>query len=190
MVPRETYLTCQSLSGYSGAGKKLIAKYNDPLTSRDFKEGPHHYAMGLTHKHLPEMKEMTDLIHSPLFIPMVGPFYKGMTMTIPLFPELLKGVSHARDIHNLLEDHYENEKFINVLPFDWQEELIDGVFFSPQGCNDTNRLDIFVYGHEKQAMIMCRLDNLGKGASGAAVQNMNIMLGFPESAGLKSGQKS
>jgi N-acetyl-gamma-glutamyl-phosphate reductase len=187
IVSPDLSLTCQSLSGYSGAGKTLIEKYSDPLTSKDFKEGPHHYALGLTHKHIPEMKRQSGLNRAPLFTPMVGPFFKGMVVTIPLFIEDLKGVNHGQDIQRVLYDHYINEEYINVLPFDYQDDLIDGVFFHPQGCNDTNRLDIFVYANDCQAVILCRLDNLGKGASGAAIQNMNIMLGFKESCGLKSG---
>lgn len=185
LSPRER-ICCQSLSGYSGAGKKLIAKYEDPKTDPDFLAGPHHYALGLTHKHLPEMTERTGLQAVPLFTPMVGPFYKGMVVTVPLFVRQLNNVSHAGDVRELLARHYEREPFVNVLPLNAEEDFIDGVFFHPQGCNDTNRLDIFVYGHDDQVVILSRLDNLGKGASGAAVQNMNIMLGFDESTGLKA----
>ncbi|MDC7222352.1 MAG: N-acetyl-gamma-glutamyl-phosphate reductase [Spirochaetales bacterium] len=186
LVPAEANLTCQSLSGYSGAGKKLIAKYDDPAGDRDFKEGPHHYALNLNHKHLPEMAGLTGLTHPPLFTPMVGPFYKGMVVTTPLFFSELNGVKSAADLHSCLADHYAGEPFIRVMPLGDQSDFIDGTFFHPQGCNDTNRLDLFVYGNETQAVVLSRLDNLGKGASGAAVQNMNIMLGFPEDRGLKA----
>ncbi len=184
LLPRESDLVCTSLSGYSGAGKKLIEKYTDPATDADFKEGPHHYGLSLTHKHLPEMSAVTGLSKAPLFMPMVGPFYKGMVVSVPLFMPLMNGVNSASKIHECLADHYGDEKFVRVMPLGDQEDFIDGTFFHPQGCNDTNRLDLFVYANEDQAVVMSRLDNLGKGASGAAVQNMNILLGFPEDRGL------
>jgi N-acetyl-gamma-glutamyl-phosphate reductase len=186
LVPHNTELVCNSLSGYSGAGKKLIEKYTDPDSDKDFKEGPHHYALGLNHKHLPEMSALAGLENPPLFMPMVGPFYKGMVVSVPLFFSNLKGVKSTADLHACLADHYAGEQFIRVMPLADQSDFIDGAFFHPQGCNNTNRLDLFVYGNETQAVVMSRLDNLGKGASGAAVQNMNIMLGFPEDQGLKA----
>ena len=186
LLPVRSDLVCTSLSGYSGAGKKLIEKYADPGTDRGFVEGPHHYALGLSHKHLPEMAGVTGLEKAPLFMPMVGPFYKGMVVTASLFLPSLNDVDSAEKIHECLADHYSGEKFIRVLPLGDQSDFIDGTFFHPQGCNDTNRLDLFVYANDTQAVIMSRLDNLGKGASGAAVQNMNILLGFPEDRGLKA----
>jgi N-acetyl-gamma-glutamyl-phosphate reductase len=185
ILPGENDLVCTSLSGYSGAGKKLIEKYNDPSVNRDFKEGPHHYGLSLSHKHLPEMKKIAGLEKPPLFMPMVGPFYKGMVISIPLFLSRLKGNATGETLHDCLADHYAGEQFIRVLPLGDQSDLLNGTFFHPQGCNDTNRLDLFVYANDDQAVVMSRLDNLGKGASGAAVQNMNIMLGLPQDRGLR-----
>jgi len=185
ILPAESDLVCTSLSGYSGAGKKLIEKYNDPEEDGDFKEGPHHYGLSLSHKHLPEMMKMAGLKKPPLFMPMVGPFYKGMVVSIPLFLPLLGGKVTGETLRDCLADHYGGQQFIRVLPLGDQSDFIEGTFFHPQGCNDTNRLDLFVYAKGDQAVVMSRLDNLGKGASGAAVQNMNIMLGLPEDRGLR-----
>ncbi len=186
LLSPEEDLVCTSLSGYSGAGKTLIEKYADPGTDRDFREGPHHYALSLNHKHLPEMMRMAGLSRPPLFLPTVGPFYKGMVVSVPLFLPRLKGKVTGKDVRECLAGHYDGEPFIRVLPLGDQSDFIDGTFFHPQGCNDTNRLDLFVYANGDQAVVMSRLDNLGKGASGAAVQNMNIMLGFPEDRSLES----
>lgn len=182
IVPKEYPVTCHSITGYSGGGKTLIEQYQ--ASERSNLEGPRHYALGLKHKHLPEMQQITGLAYPPHFAPIVGNFYRGMAVAIPLFKRLLNKKLAADDIHAILASHYAGEHFIKVMPFDSEANLEDG-FFNPTACNHTNRAELFVFGHDEQAIILTRLDNLGKGASGAAVQNMNIMLGIDETNGLE-----
>ena len=177
----DAQVTCNALSGYSGGGKKMIAQYEQaPLA--DALKGPRAYGLTLTHKHLPEMRILSGLTRAPIFIPTVAAYYQGMTVSIPLFAEQLGGRS-ARQVHQLLADHYAGQRFIQVLPFGGEGRL-DGAFLDPQGCNGTNRMELFVFGDDDRTVLTARLDNLGKGASGAAVQCMNIMLGIDEGEGL------
>lgn len=184
LVPKDYPTVVHSISGYSGGGKKLIAKYE--TASPDDAErlrGPRPYALGLRHKHLPEMQHVVGLESAPFFEPVVGPFYKGMLVSVPLFTRLLPKKLAARDVHEVLAGHYQGERFISVQPLA-SEALLDDGFLSPIACNDTNRLELFVFGHDEQILVVARLDNLGKGASGAAVQNLNLMLGVDEGTGL------
>jgi len=181
-VPRDYPITVHSVTGYSGGGKKLIEQYETADLQRV--EGPRHYALGLKHKHLPEMQQQAGLVFPPHFAPIVGNFYRGMTVAIPLLPRLMSKKLTAKDIHEILAAHYQGEHFVRVMPFDSEANLEDG-YFNPEMCNNTNRAEIFVFGHQEQVMLLTRLDNLGKGASGAAIQNMNIMLGIAEETGLE-----
>lgn len=184
LVPADYPVVVHSLSGYSGGGKKLIAKYETASPDEEVRlRGPRPYALGLKHKHLPEMQHVVGLRAAPFFEPVVGPFYKGMLVSVPLFTRLLPKKLTARDVHEVLAAHYQGERFISVQPFE-SEALLDEGFLSPIACNDTNRLELFVFGHEEQVLLVARLDNLGKGASGAAVQNLNLMLGVDEGTGL------
>ncbi len=184
IMPRDYPVTCQSLTGYSGGGKKLIAAYEGPGTDSDAMKYPRNYALSLNHKHLPEMQRHAGLEYPPVFTPVVGNFYVGMAVSVPLQARLLTKKAAARDLHEVLSAYYEGERFVRVMPFD-SEAYLDGGFFRLQECNGTNRLDIFVFGNDQQALVVSRLDNLGKGASGAAIQNMNILLGLDEGAGLE-----
>lgn len=184
ILPKDYPFTSTSLTGYSGAGKKAIEKYEDSEYKDENTKCPRHYALGLTHKHLPEMQKVTGISYPPVFTPVISNFYKGMVVSVPLHTRLLPKKYSAKEIHSFLAEYYKNEKFIRVMPFNEEANLENGCLDS-ESCNDTNRLDIFVYGHEDQIIIISRLDNLGKGASGAAIQNMNIMLGLDESIGLK-----
>jgi N-acetyl-gamma-glutamyl-phosphate reductase len=132
------------------------------------------------------MQKYTGLTYAPLFAPLVGHFYQGMIVSVPLFPRLLTKPMTPREVREVLADYYRGEPFITVAPFDNETGLEEG-FLSPTACNDTNRLDLFVFGHEEQMLVAARFDNLGKGASGTAVQNMNIMLGVEETRGLMEG---
>jgi len=183
-VPADHPVTCHSVTGYSGGGKKLIAVYEGPDTGSKGLEAPRHYALSLSHKHLPEMQKISGLAAPPIFTPIAGGFYKGMAVFIPLFCSLLHNKPTARDIHGYLASYYASERFVDVYAFDPDARLNNG-FFNPLEANNTNRNDIFVFGGEERMLLVSRLDNLGKGASGAAVQNMNIMLGFDESTGLE-----
>jgi N-acetyl-gamma-glutamyl-phosphate reductase len=176
-------LSATSITGYSGGGKAMIAQYEaqpaDALLS-----SPRPYALGLAHKHLPEMKAHTGLHIAPVFMPIVGPFSQGLTVSVPLHRSQQKGSGlGVAGLRAELAERYAEERFVRVMTGD-DAELGPGGFFDVQGCNGTNRVDLFVFGHDGQAVLMARLDNLGKGASGAAVQSMNIHLGLDEGLGL------
>ncbi len=175
----------QSVTGYSGGGKKLIARYE----SNDRKMGdslcsPGFYALGLRHKHLPEMQAVCGLSSPPVFTPILGDFYKGMTVAVPLTVKSLKKPLTAKELSEYYADYYKGSRFVKVLPHGDDSNFEEGVFHAT-ACNDTNRLEILVCGHEEQVVVLSRLDNLGKGSSGAAVQCMNLMLGLPEDTGLQ-----
>lgn len=182
LVPADFPLSCFSITGYSGGGKKMIADYEQsPLP--EVLKSPRPYALGLMHKHLPEMRVHTGLKEAPIFSPVVGNFYKGLAVTVPLPLRQLPVSPSPQALHHALTETYASEAFIRVLPFD-DEKILDAGFFDVQACNGTNRCDLAVFGHADQAVVIARLDNLGKGASGAAIQCMNIHLGFAEGAGL------
>ena len=172
MIPADFPLTAYSLTGYSGGGKKLIAEYEDE--NRDVRHESHRiYGTTLAHKHLPEMKAVCGLEHAPVFSPILGDFYKGMATTI-----LLPGFDAAA-VHAALAEHYAGSKMVSVAPLGGDESVI---YASTLAGKDTLR--IIVCGHKTQTTVTALFDNLGKGASGAAVQNMNIVLGFDEATGL------
>jgi N-acetyl-gamma-glutamyl-phosphate reductase len=181
VVPTNYPFVVNSVTGYSGGGKKLISKYEngDPQQFA----GPRPYALGLRHKHLPEMQRVAGLDHPPGFLPVLGPIYRGMIVSTLLHTRLLPKPTTAATLHDRLAAHYAGERFVRVMPFAANDFLDEGQLV-PTECNKTNRADIFVFGHDEQAVIAVRLDNLGKGASGAAVQNLNLMLGRPEETGL------
>jgi N-acetyl-gamma-glutamyl-phosphate reductase len=182
LVPRDYPVACHSLTGYSGGGKKMIADYEAARDSRAL-DAARMYALGLVHKHLPEMRAYTGLAHAPVFVPIVDNFYKGMAVSVPLHLRLCAhGTTRAR-IHEALVEHYRGERFVRVMPLD-AESNTDGGFFDALAANDTNRNDVFVFGNDERVLVVSRLDNLGKGASGAAVQCMNLMLGFDEGTAL------
>ena len=181
LIPTGLPTAATSITGYSGGGKKMIEQYEAGSDAR--LNSPRPYALTLAHKHIPEMMAHTGLTAKPVFQPIVGNFYKGLSVSVPLHLAQLKAGSTAEDIQAALERHYAGEPFIRVMPLRDPATLDDG-FFDVQGCNDTNRVDLFVFGNDSQVMLMARLDNLGKGASGAAVQAMNVHLGLDESLGL------
>ena len=180
-VPASLGVSATSLTGYSGGGKKMIEQYQAGGDAR--LASPRPYALGLSHKHLPEMMAHTGLALAPVFMPVVGNFYKGLTVTVPLHLSQGAAGTTAAHLHAALAAHYAGERFIRVMPLNDAETLADG-FFDVQACNDTNRVDLFVFANGEQAVLMARLDNLGKGASGAAVQCMNLHLGLDEGLGL------
>ena len=181
LIPPDTPITATSITGYSGGGKKMIEQYEsggDPALT-----APRPYALGLTHKHLPEMKAHTGLAEPPVFMPIVANFYKGLAVSVPLHLSMLPGITTGAHLHDALSARYAHERFVRVMPLSDPQTLASG-FFDVQACNDTNRVDLFVFANERQAILMARLDNLGKGASGAAVQAMNVHLGKDEALGL------
>jgi N-acetyl-gamma-glutamyl-phosphate reductase len=176
-------LTAQSITGYSGGGRKMIEQYEGAGRNDSQLKAPRPYGLSLAHKHIPEMMARTGLTRRPLFMPIVANFYKGLVVSVPLHLSSFDGASDAPSIHAALRRHYDGERFIRVWPLDDPGNLDDG-YFDVQACNDTNRCDLFVFGHADQAILLARLDNLGKGASGAAVQSMNVHLGVDEGTGL------
>lgn len=177
-LPADYPLCAYSLTGYSGGGKKLIAEYQDP--NRD----PRHssariYGTNLQHKHLPEMVHVCGLTAPPVFHPILGDYIQGMATTILLHNNTIPGCPTAYNIYNILDSYYEGQTFVSVAPFGGEEPVIYS-----DTLVGTNQLQLIVCGHEEQTTITALFDNLGKGASGAAVQNMNLMLGFDETAGL------
>jgi N-acetyl-gamma-glutamyl-phosphate reductase len=180
LVPKSASVSATSISGYSGGGKKMIEQYQ-ALPLEPALTSPRPYGLSLAHKHLPEMAAHTGLAAAPIFMPVVGNYYKGLAVSVPLSLKEL-GTS-AEALQQALSAHYASERFVKVMPLRDADTLETG-FFDVQGCNDTNRVDIFVFANQTQALLLCRLDNLGKGASGAAVQAMNVHLGVDEGLGL------
>lgn len=182
LLPRDAAVTATSITGYSGGGKSMIAEYQQqPLPAH--LQAPRPYGLGLKHKHLPEMMAHTGLATPPVFMPIVSSFYKGLTVSVPLQLSQLAPGTTPEAVHAALAAHYAGERFINVMPLRDAATLEAG-FFDVQACNDTNRVDLFVFASDTQVLVMSRLDNLGKGASGAAVQAMNVHLGVEETLGL------
>ena len=181
LVPPNLALSATSITGYSGGGKKMIEQYEAGGDAR--LNAPRPYALSLLHKHIPEMTAHTGLNVKPVFQPIVASFYKGLSVSVPLHLSQLKAGTTAEQLHAAFEQRYAGEAFIRVMPLRDPGVLEEG-FFDVQACNDTNRVDIFVFANDNQAMLMARLDNLGKGASGAAVQTMNVHLGLDEALGL------
>lgn len=181
LLPASTLLSATSITGYSGGGKQMIADYQ---AGGQALHSPRPYALGQQHKHLPEMRVQTGLATVPVFNPIVGNFLKGLAVTIPLHASQLAAGATPQALQAALAKHYEGEQFIRVQPYGDDAGNLDGGFFDVQGCNDTNRADLFVFGTEARIDLICRLDNLGKGAAGAAVQCMNVHLGADEAKGL------
>ena len=177
LLPRDALLSCFSLTGYSGGGKKMIAQY-EAEGRGELLSSPALYALTQGHKHLPEMQKVCGLENCPVFTPIVDDYYKGMATTVPLHLSQLKGVGSLRQLWEALSDHYAGQKLVHVAP-----EGADGKLYGGAKAGD-NDLTLVVAGNDRQLTVTALFDNLGKGASGAAVQNMNLMLGFEETAGL------
>ncbi len=181
LVQATLAISASSITGYSGGGKKMIEQYQAGGDARLTAARP--YALGLAHKHVPEMARHTGLETPPIFMPIVGNFYKGLSVSVPLHLSALVAGTTAEALHAAFTERYSGERFIRVMPLRDPSALADG-FFDVQACNNTNRVDIFVFANDSQVIVMARLDNLGKGASGAAVQSMNVHLGLDEGLGL------
>lgn len=172
--------TAHSITGYSGGGKQMIAQYETADRPASY-QSPRQYALGQRHKHLPEMQRIAGLAYPPVFNPIVADFFSGMAVTVPLHARLLAKPWGPREVAEALADYYAGQRFLTVHP--WGETPEDGTL-DALALSGTNRLEIFVFGTEAQIVLVSRFDNLGKGASGAAVQCMNLMLGLPEDTGL------
>ena len=167
---------CHAVSGYSGAGKKGIAEYEAADRPAEY-DTPRLYALSLMHKHLPEMKEVCGLARTPVFNPYVCDYYCGMTVSVPLFVDLMQMPLGAEQLEELYRAHYAGQRFV------WVGKEPSG-YVSANTLNGTNGLEILVNGNTERILLTARLDNLGKGASGAAIQNMNLALGLDEGVSL------
>ncbi|MCI7759751.1 MAG: N-acetyl-gamma-glutamyl-phosphate reductase [[Eubacterium] saphenum] len=179
IMPEDYPVTCHAVSGYSGAGKKAIAAYESENRPADF-DTPRQYALTQQHKHLPEMQKICGLSYAPAFNPLVCDYFSGMVVSIPIFTRLLTKKYTPDDVRKALTEFYEDAYFVKVMP---EGEPEDG-FIGANNISGTNNMQIFVNGNDERLILCSRLDNLGKGASGAAVQCLNIMMGIDEKTGL------
>ena len=187
ILPPSTLVNVNAVSGYSGGGRRLIDAYQRKPGGNPGRPATIVlYGLNLAHKHLPEMQTMGLLDRAPVFTPHVGDFMRGMLVSIPLHTGQLPGRVTGESLHAAYVDHFADEPFITVRPLNDSSALRDGAYLEPEALNGTNRIEVFVFANDanEQALLVARLDNLGKGASGAAVQNMNLMFGLPEQTGL------
>jgi N-acetyl-gamma-glutamyl-phosphate reductase len=175
LVPAEYPVTINAVSGYSGGGKPMIESFEDG-TAPAFE----HYGLGFEHKHLPETQLYSRLVRRPIFVPSVGNYRQGMLVSVPLHLDTLPGKPDAAALHAALAKRYAGSAYVSVMPLD--DTAIRSGRIEPEALNGTNKLELYVFANPKypQAVLVARLDNLGKGASGAAVQNMRLMLGFAD----------
>ena len=175
LLEKNTLLTCHSITGYSGGGKKMIAEYEDAERDPLF-DAPRQYGLTQKHKHLPEMAAVCGLTQDPIFCPIVAPYYAGMEVTVPLFKEQIKG--SIEDVKAAYRKLAEN----GLVRF--AENADEGGLLSANALEGRDDMQLTVCGNEDRILLVARFDNLGKGASGAAIQNMNLILGVPEDTGL------
>ncbi len=175
-------VVAHAVSGYSGAGKKAIAVYESDEKPDEF-YSPRQYALPQEHKHLPEMMKICGLDYKPVFNPLICDFYSGMVVTVPIITRLLDKKYTLADIHKVLSEHYSGQKLVKVMPV-MGEGVLDNGFLAANTLSGKNEMQIFVCGNDDRIVLCSRLDNLGKGASGAAVQCLNIMMGIDETTGL------
>ena len=184
IIKSAAQLSINAVSGYSGGGKNMIEAYE----ARGLEGEPwwvRPYALSFSHKHVPEMKHFANLNLAPLFTPSVGHYKQGMLVSVPLAGSHLTAGQKAEDLFEVLSAYYENEACITVHPPNSQDDIEDG-FLNPQINNNTNRNDIYIFGNDEHSQVISILDNLGKGAAGAAVQNLNLMLGVEELSSLST----
>lgn len=181
VLPQFYPVFAYATSGYSGAGKKAIAAYESDDKPEELLS-PRQYALDMNHKHLPEMQKISGLAYKPMFNPIVDNYYSGMVVSIPLQGRLLQKRFTPEQIRDVLYDNYKDSNFVEVKPAG--SECVPDGFLTSNGLSGTNRMEIYVFGDNDQMLLCSRLDNLGKGASGAAVQCLNIMMGIDETTGL------
>ncbi|MBP5184197.1 MAG: N-acetyl-gamma-glutamyl-phosphate reductase [Lachnospiraceae bacterium] len=186
ILPKDALLSCTSISGYSGAGKKTIAVYEDRETRAGIDPdplcSPRQYALAQAHKHLKEMKAIPGLSHEPVFLPYICDFYCGMLVTVPLHKEMFAKSCTLKDLQAYFEEYYAGKQFIKVLPEG--NDLVAGNFLPVNTLKGYDGMEILIYGNDERPVVSARFDNLGKGASGAAIQCMNLMTGADEAKGL------
>lgn len=175
-------VVCHAVSGYSGAGKKAITQYEaaDRNSSLD---SPRLYALTQEHKHLPEMQKISGLSYKPIFNPYVCDYFQGMTVTIGFYTRLMQKKLTGQELTQIYQEHYNSSNFVKCADF-LGEGILNEPFIPANTLAQTNNMQLFVYGNQERLVVTSRFDNLGKGASGAAVQCMNIMMGIDERTGL------
>ena len=182
ILPHDYPVVCHAVSGYSGAGKKAIAVYEDANRDKQY-DSPRLYALTQSHKHLPEMQLISNLDFAPIFDPYVCDYFEGMTVTVPFYTRLLSKKVTAKEVWEIFAHHYDGSRFVKVMGFMGEGTLAEP-FIPANTLAGTNEMHIFICGNDDRVMITSQFDNLGKGASGAAIQCMNIMMGIDESTGL------
>lgn len=182
IIPADFPVFAYATSGYSGAGKKAIAVYEGEDKPCEY-GSPRQYALSQQHKHLPEMKAISGLTYTPMFNPMICDYYSGMVVSVPIQTRQLEKPVTAAQIHEMYSKHYAGAKLIEVMPLMSAEEQ-KSFFLASNTLSGQNKMQVFVFGNDEQILLCSRLDNLGKGASGAAVQCLNIMMGIDETTGL------
>lgn len=182
ILPPDYPLAAHSLTGYTGGGKKMIGQYEAPDRDGEL-DSPRHYGLTLSHKHIPEMMQVCGLTKKPIFCPIVCDFPQGMLVTVPLHFDLLPGTTTLESLQKAYWEFYAGQKNIHIMPV-MGEGVLNGGCLGSNNVVGSNDLNIFVCGNEAQAIVCAQFDNLGKGASGAAVQNLNIMMGIDENTGL------
>lgn len=182
VIPDDFPVFAYATSGYSGAGKKAIAIYEGNEKPEEF-NSPRQYALSQQHKHLPEMKAVSGLKFTPMFNPMVCDYFSGMVVSVPIQTRMLGSSVTAESIHDMYAKHYDGAKMVEVMPLMSADEQ-KSFFLASNTLSGQNKIQVFVFGNDEQILLCSRLDNLGKGASGAAVQCLNIMMGIDETTGL------
>ncbi len=188
LIAKDAALTINAVSGYSGGGNKMIDAYEATHGDGGSKWPYGPYGLGFGHKHVKEMHCYSQLSHAPLFVPSVGDFAQGMLVQVPLPLWSFEKAVTGAELQEALADYYAGQRYVKVAPLNPMDELRHGAFLDIQNANGTNEVQLHVFANDEtqEALLVARLDNLGKGASGAAVQNMNLMLGLPETSGLES----
>lgn len=182
IIPDDYPVFAYATSGYSGAGKKAIAVYEGTEKPFEF-NSPRQYALSQQHKHLPEMQVISGLKYKPMFNPMICDYFSGMVVSVPLQTRTLADSVTAEQVHDMYKNHYAGSKLVEVMPLMPRDEQ-KSFFLASNILSGLNKLQVFVFGDDEQILLCARLDNLGKGASGAAVQCLNIMMGIDETTGL------
>ena len=175
-------VVCHAVSGYSGAGKKAIAQYEAAERNSSL-DSPRLYALTQEHKHLPEMQKISGLSYKPIFNPYVCDYFQGMTVTIGFYTRLMQKKLTGQELTQIYQEHYNSSNFVKCADF-LGDGILDEPFIPANTLAQTNNMQLFVYGNQERLIVTSRFDNLGKGASGAAVQCMNIMMGIDERTGL------
>ncbi|MEM7077772.1 MAG: N-acetyl-gamma-glutamyl-phosphate reductase [Pseudomonadota bacterium] len=186
LLAADSAMHCNAVSGYSGGGRSMIEDHTAYDAEQAEALNTQAYGLALQHKHVPEMQAFSGLTRAPVFAPSVAHYYQGMLVQVPLHASQLQTGTSAEDVVAALTAAYADAQFVDVVSADPERHaaVVAHGFLNPTACNDTNRMELFIFHHAQQLLLCARYDNLGKGAAGAAMQNLNIMLGLQENLGL------